>query len=101
MLLCDFAAATAPVPVLRKIPKSLSEVDSGKILGFGADLAEDHPVKPLRCLKPCTQQADTTTWLEGVCHCRDMVMSRTNSAVSASLNLQETTKCKSRPSCMC
>lgn len=27
-----------------KIPMSLHEVDNGKILGFGADLAEDHPV---------------------------------------------------------
>lgn len=27
-----------------KIPTSLHEVDNGKILGFGADLAEDHPV---------------------------------------------------------
>ena len=24
-------------------PQSLSQVDHGKILGFGADLAEDHP----------------------------------------------------------
>lgn len=26
-----------------KTPKSIEEVDNGKILGFGADLAEDHP----------------------------------------------------------
>lgn len=26
------------------IPRSIKEVDNGKILGFGADLAEDHPV---------------------------------------------------------
>ena len=27
-----------------KIPKSIEDVDNGKILGFGADLSEDHPV---------------------------------------------------------
>lgn len=27
----------------RGIPQSLDEVDNGQILGFGADLAEDHP----------------------------------------------------------
>ena len=27
----------------RRIPQSLEEVDNGQILGFGADLAEDHP----------------------------------------------------------
>lgn len=27
-----------------KLPHSLEEVDNGKILGFGADLSEDHPV---------------------------------------------------------
>lgn len=43
-VLCDTAAATAPVPVIRKVPRSLSEIDNGKILGFGADLAKDHPV---------------------------------------------------------
>lgn len=26
------------------VPKSIRDVDNGKILGFGADLAEDHPV---------------------------------------------------------
>lgn len=26
------------------VPKSIHDVDNGKILGFGADLAEDHPV---------------------------------------------------------
>lgn len=30
-------------PAPFKIPKSLSEVDNGKILGFGAELAEGHP----------------------------------------------------------
>lgn len=29
------------VPI--RIPRSLEEIDNGKILGFGADLAEDHP----------------------------------------------------------
>ncbi|KAL0053014.1 hypothetical protein WJX82_011490 [Trebouxia sp. C0006] len=37
------AAPVAPLPALRKIPGSLSEIDNGKILGFGADLAADHP----------------------------------------------------------
>ena len=32
-----------PQPEIR-VPLSLREVDNGKILGFGADLAEDHPV---------------------------------------------------------
>lgn len=38
--------ATPPVdsPASLRIPKSIAEVDNGKILGFGADLAEDHPV---------------------------------------------------------
>lgn len=26
------------------VPRSLEEVDNGRILGFGADLSEDHPV---------------------------------------------------------
>ena len=29
------------------IPQSLAEVDNGKIMGFAADLAEDHPVSLL------------------------------------------------------
>jgi hypothetical protein len=42
--------ATAPsstsssAPGVIKIPRSIHEVDNGKILGFGADLSEDHPV---------------------------------------------------------
>lgn len=40
---CAAAAPVAPLPALRKIPSSLSEIDNGKILGFGADLAADHP----------------------------------------------------------
>ena len=32
----------APPPI--KVPKSIHDVDNGKILGFGADLSEDHPV---------------------------------------------------------
>lgn len=48
------AAATAPVPVVRPVPRSLSEIDNGKILGFGADLAKDHPVSdPRRCFNEC------------------------------------------------
>lgn len=31
--------------VLRRVPASLAEVDNGTILGFGADLAPDHPVR--------------------------------------------------------
>ena len=27
----------------RRVPQSLEEVDNGQIMGFGADLAEDHP----------------------------------------------------------
>jgi hypothetical protein len=34
-------AAQQPAPL--HIPRSLAEVDNGKVLGFGADLAEDHP----------------------------------------------------------
>lgn len=30
-------------PPERQIPQSLEEVDNGQIMGFGADLAEDHP----------------------------------------------------------
>ena len=42
--------------VLARIPGSLADIDNGKILGFGADLAEDHPVRcdglqlPVTCL---------------------------------------------------
>ena len=27
------------------MPRCLADIDNGKILGFGADLAEDHPVR--------------------------------------------------------
>lgn len=27
----------------RRIPASIADVDNGQIMGFGADLAEDHP----------------------------------------------------------
>ncbi|CAL8468777.1 g8318 [Coccomyxa elongata] len=45
---CNFkdgtkAAAPDTQTVPRHIPQSLEEVDNGQILGFGADLAEDHP----------------------------------------------------------
>jgi hypothetical protein len=30
--------------VLLKVPRSIHDVDNGKILGFGEGLAEDHPV---------------------------------------------------------
>jgi hypothetical protein len=40
------AAAPAAEPV--KVPRSIHDVDNGKILGFGADLSEDHPVS-VRC----------------------------------------------------
>lgn len=33
-------AAATPV----RVPRSIHDVDNGKILGFGAELAEDHPV---------------------------------------------------------
>ncbi|KIZ03637.1 phenylalanine-4-hydroxylase [Monoraphidium neglectum] len=36
-------APAAAVPGLIRVPSSIHEVDNGKILGFGADLAEDHP----------------------------------------------------------
>ena len=39
-----YAAPAAPLPALGRVPKSLREIDNGKILGFGADLAQDHPV---------------------------------------------------------
>ena len=34
-----------PVKAEIRIPQSLKEVDNGKILGFGAELSEDHPVR--------------------------------------------------------
>ncbi|GBF97155.1 chloroplast phenylalanine hydroxylase [Raphidocelis subcapitata] len=38
------AAARAPAPApLVRVPTSIAEVDNGSILGFGADLAPDHP----------------------------------------------------------
>lgn len=39
------SATTLDAPASPQIPQTLSEVDNGKILGFGADLAEDHPVR--------------------------------------------------------
>jgi hypothetical protein len=32
------------VPPPIRVPESIHDVDNGKILGFGADLSEDHPV---------------------------------------------------------
>ncbi|KAK9915267.1 hypothetical protein WJX75_006868 [Coccomyxa subellipsoidea] len=50
LVLCSFkdgTKAAAPEPKVqtevRRVPQSLEEVDNGQILGFGADLAEDHP----------------------------------------------------------
>ncbi len=43
-------AGTAEPPTAEmrlSIPQSLAEVDNGKIMGFAADLAEDHPVSVL------------------------------------------------------
>jgi hypothetical protein len=37
------SAAAPAAPPLVRVPASIHEVDNGKILGFGADLAEDHP----------------------------------------------------------
>ena len=37
------AAPQAPAPAPVRIPRSLGEVDNGKILGFGNDLTPDHP----------------------------------------------------------
>lgn len=37
--------AAAPSPERARIPRCLAEIDNGKILGFGADLAKDHPVR--------------------------------------------------------
>ena len=45
----ELELARPPTPELR-IPRSLAEVDKGQIMGFGADLAEDHPV---RCCPHC------------------------------------------------
>jgi hypothetical protein len=39
-------AAAEAAPAIIKVPTSIHEVDNGKILGFGADLSEDHPVRP-------------------------------------------------------
>lgn len=36
-------STTAPLPELIRVPSSIHEVDNGKILGFGAELADDHP----------------------------------------------------------
>ena len=43
-----------------RIPRCLAEIDNGKILGFGADLAEDHPVRPLarRIVTPISQSSN-------------------------------------------
>ncbi|WIA37157.1 hypothetical protein OEZ86_014117 [Tetradesmus obliquus] len=35
--------ASSSAPSIVKIPRSIHEVDNGKILGFGAELSEDHP----------------------------------------------------------
>ena len=37
-----------------RIPRCLAEIDNGKILGFGASLAEDHPVRPT--FQPCSRK---------------------------------------------
>jgi hypothetical protein len=42
----ETATATKSSDRERKIPRSIHEVDNGSILGFGANLAEDHPVGP-------------------------------------------------------
>lgn len=33
-----------------KVPKTIYDVDSGRTVGFGADLADDHPVGKTRCV---------------------------------------------------
>jgi hypothetical protein len=38
---------SSSAPSIIKIPSSIHEVDNGKILGFGAELSEDHPVRAL------------------------------------------------------
>lgn len=38
------AAQPADGTAVIRVPRSIHDVDNGKILGFGADLAEDHPV---------------------------------------------------------
>lgn len=40
------------MPVALRIPKNLAEVDNGKLLGFGAELSEDHPVRTASLLLP-------------------------------------------------
>ena len=48
--LLSLHAGTAEPPTAEmrlNIPQSLAEVDNGKIMGFAADLAEDHPVSLL------------------------------------------------------
>ena len=37
-------ASSQQAPI--RIPRNISEVDNGKVMGFGADLAEDHPGGP-------------------------------------------------------
>lgn len=61
-----------------RIPRCLAEIDNGKILGFGADLAEDHPVRFLACASasarcsfvlPCT----VSLWTCGHIACHNVV----------------------------
>ena len=52
------AVLDTPVKTEVCIPQTLSEVDNGKLLGFGAELAEDHPV---RSAKLCQASAGIST----------------------------------------
>ena len=52
--------AVAPPPALPsqseeglRIPRCLAEIDNGKILGFGADLSEDHPARLCSLASAC------------------------------------------------
>jgi Biopterin-dependent aromatic amino acid hydroxylase len=36
-------AAPPPLPDLPRVPQNIHDISNGNILGFGADLAEDHP----------------------------------------------------------
>jgi hypothetical protein len=55
------AAPSGQGPAVVAIPRSIHDVDNGKILGFGAELAEDHPVS---CCSSRQQSAeDQSFWV--------------------------------------
>ena len=46
----DFGTrAAAPEPSRPRVPRSILEVGNGQTVGYGAQLAADHPVRPRAC----------------------------------------------------